>query len=471
LATLITGAARLMLALAERQTLDAGLDWIFCDTDSLAIARPADVAEAEFFRRARAVCDWFVPMNPYAQRGPILQVEAVNFADGHARDWSRIEPLHCFAVSSKRYALFNIAADGTVTIRKASAHGLGHLLPPYADRDPDRRAARIERIKVDLWQEDLWLWIIEAVRSGHRNELDLDTDERLRAPAAIRYGANTPQLLAWFDGHNRGRDYADQVRPFNFLLSFQSEKLEQLAASDPEAASWLDAHRRDPIAAAPYDRDPARAAARAFDRRLKDVRVPLRWLKSYGRSLSHYHLHPEAKFWGGDWTDAGTLRRRHVVATGFQHLGKEADQFEEQLFIGEDDDAEIEYGVSAADRAEMVATIKSAKSRFGVRRLCREAGVADRTLSGAVSGFRIVADRALADLVAAADRLAHAETIRILEERRLLAWAQACVRRETLNGFARRIGVDAANLRKAVKGGRRLSRTLCTRLDRLRRGT
>ena len=33
LAVLITGAARLMLALAERLTLDHGLEWVFCDTD------------------------------------------------------------------------------------------------------------------------------------------------------------------------------------------------------------------------------------------------------------------------------------------------------------------------------------------------------------------------------------------------------------------------------------------------------
>jgi hypothetical protein len=36
LSTLITGAARLMLAVAERLCSEKGLDWAFCDTDSLA---------------------------------------------------------------------------------------------------------------------------------------------------------------------------------------------------------------------------------------------------------------------------------------------------------------------------------------------------------------------------------------------------------------------------------------------------
>ena len=38
LGVLITGAARLMLAITERLVLDEGLDWAFCDTDSMALA-------------------------------------------------------------------------------------------------------------------------------------------------------------------------------------------------------------------------------------------------------------------------------------------------------------------------------------------------------------------------------------------------------------------------------------------------
>jgi len=38
IAAVITGAARLMLALLERAVTDAGGTWVFCDTDSLAIA-------------------------------------------------------------------------------------------------------------------------------------------------------------------------------------------------------------------------------------------------------------------------------------------------------------------------------------------------------------------------------------------------------------------------------------------------
>ncbi|MGH9765677.1 MAG: DNA polymerase, partial [Blastocatellia bacterium] len=47
LGALITSAARLMLAISERLVFDAGLDWAFCDTDSMAIAKPAGMDNAE----------------------------------------------------------------------------------------------------------------------------------------------------------------------------------------------------------------------------------------------------------------------------------------------------------------------------------------------------------------------------------------------------------------------------------------
>ena len=73
LATLITGAARLMLAIAERLCVAKGLDWAFCDTDSMAIAKPDDMDEAEFFERAQSICDWFSPLNPYEKKGLDIQ--------------------------------------------------------------------------------------------------------------------------------------------------------------------------------------------------------------------------------------------------------------------------------------------------------------------------------------------------------------------------------------------------------------
>jgi hypothetical protein len=78
LATLITGAARLMLALAEHQVITQGLDWVFCDTDSIAIANTCDLSREAFIEAALRVREWFKDLNPYGEDYSILQLEKVN---------------------------------------------------------------------------------------------------------------------------------------------------------------------------------------------------------------------------------------------------------------------------------------------------------------------------------------------------------------------------------------------------------
>ena len=129
LATLITGAARLMLAITERLVIDEGLDWAFCDTDSLVIARPEGMTEVVFREKVGRIRARLAALDPYGDGKDLLKLEDANFdpADGRT-----LVELHCFAISAKRYALFTIDADGKPVLRKASAHGLGHLRPPYA---------------------------------------------------------------------------------------------------------------------------------------------------------------------------------------------------------------------------------------------------------------------------------------------------------------------------------------------------
>ncbi len=177
LATLITGAARLMLAITERLALDAGIDWAFCDTDSMALAQPSAMAYKDFLSRAQSVQRWFDPLNPYEQKGQLLKIEDANYRIDNGHMTAALEPLYCWAVSSKRYALFNLDANGKPVLRKASAHGLGHLLPPYREhRAPINIPAPLvplSEIGVERWQYDLWYWIIEAglrvASSGWKN--------------------------------------------------------------------------------------------------------------------------------------------------------------------------------------------------------------------------------------------------------------------------------------------------------------
>jgi hypothetical protein len=130
LATLITGGARLILALAERLATDEDIEWAFCDTDSVALAQP-DGMDEEFLERAQRVRDWFTPLNPYVRKGPVFKIEDANYGLKHGKLTADLERLYCFCVSPKRYCLFNIDAHGRPVLRKASGHGLGHLRSPY----------------------------------------------------------------------------------------------------------------------------------------------------------------------------------------------------------------------------------------------------------------------------------------------------------------------------------------------------
>ncbi len=107
LGTLITGAARLMLALAEHQVSEQHLDWAFCDTDSIAIANTRNLPLEEFKEMALRVRNWFDDLNPYGEEKSILQLEKVNFPKGRKDDLNALDPPHCLAVSAKRYVLFN----------------------------------------------------------------------------------------------------------------------------------------------------------------------------------------------------------------------------------------------------------------------------------------------------------------------------------------------------------------------------
>ena len=238
LGTLITGGARLMLALAERQVIDQGLDWAFCDTDSIAIANSWYPDIEQFKENTLAVQSWFSSLNPYGESKSILKLEKVDFPPGADGDTNQIDPPYCLTVSAKRYVLFNRGPNGEPRIRKASGHGLGHLFPPY-DEPPKDRRERIRKIGVPLWQADLWSEIIRAADSDKADEVHYGALRNFDLPAASRYAATNITYLKWFDGYNGiksdPKSYVEQIRPFNFLLSLQIKSELEMAKTDMDA--------------------------------------------------------------------------------------------------------------------------------------------------------------------------------------------------------------------------------------------
>jgi hypothetical protein len=466
LATLITGAARLMLALAEHQVIEQGLDWAFVDTDSIAIANTGNLPREDFIATALKVRDWFKDLNPYGEDNSILQLEKVNFPIGKDGKLEALDPPQCLAVSAKRYVLFN-RRDDSVVVRKASGHGLGHLMPPY-DEPPKERRERIERIGVPLWQEDLWKEIIRAADSEHPDQTRFMEMPGFEGPAASQYAATTPELLRWFDGYNERQPSGERVFPFGFLLSLQAKSRIQMAKDEPEALSNELWRRREPRPASPYFKQPSEAKDHAFDRE-RGGSIPASWLKSHGRSLVRYHMHPETKFSGGEYEQRGPLKRRHIFALAQQSIGKEADNIEENEFIGEDG-GPPDYGVVQHDRAALTTAVFDVQGRYDIsdRKLLEEAKVSHHTLAGLREGKRI-ADASLMKLFRAAEALRQeadpvaAAMDKALEELRRL--------RDKVGGrnkLAKLLGVTGPYIGRVLSGEKRMTEELVERLAQSR---
>jgi hypothetical protein len=374
LAALITGAARLMLAIAERLVLDEGLDWAFCDTDSLAIARHDGMSEELFRQKVQRIRGELAKLDPYGDGKDLLKLEDANFDPA---DEKTIVELQCLAISAKRYVLFYIGKDGKPVICKASAHGLGHLRPPYEEKDAPAHLPApkipLKDIGVDRWQHDLWMSIIEAELAGRPNKVDLSGLPNMDEPAISHYSASTPDLHRWFGKFNEGKDWDNQVKPFNFLVAFQISPTARAKAIAEGAfdSDWLKHDKPSPVA--PFDKDVKKAANKCFDR-VTGKPVPKSLLATYREALADYHLHAEAKFLNGEPFDRGRTIRQPVRATGIELIGKEANRWEEQFYLGEDEDAQISYGLLPASD-DFHQRLGGFIKRFGLARVAEVAGV------------------------------------------------------------------------------------------------
>lgn len=234
--------------------------------------------------------------------------------------------------SKKRYALFNLTEKNQPVLRKASAHGLGHLMEPYSKKeapsDIPLPSVQLEALGVRRWQYDLWYKIVKAARRGDPDKVKLDWHPVLHTPAAIRYGASSPRLRSWLDRWNDNKQYEDQVRPYGFLLPFTPRRgpLAPFAETLVGRSHCGRQPRTDKLApTAAYDRNPKRTCSEVFDRRTgKPIRPDQ--LMTYAHVIAQYHLSSELKFDNGEFLNRGRTERRHVVAIGIDWIGKEANR-------------------------------------------------------------------------------------------------------------------------------------------------
>jgi hypothetical protein len=478
LATLITGAARLMLALAEARARAVGVDWAYCDTDSLALARPDGMDDADFVARCRQVFEWFTPLNPYEEEGLLFEIESENYRLENGKPSGDLEELFCWAVSPKRAWLFNIDSRGRPVLRRASAHGLGHLVEPYREQDAPRRipkpAAPLQKLGVKRWQYDLGYRLVEAALQGHPNQVRLDDLPGFDKPAASRYAATTPHLLRWFRSYNRGRPYREQVRPFGFMHVFQHrgrsvEPVQEGASVMPDG-NGRGARRRKAVRlvrpVAPFHKDPSEAAKLALNRESeRGESVPVEQLAGYREALAQYHLHPEAKYLGADFLDRGATRLRHILARSIHQIGKEANRWEEQFYLGIDPGAQIEYGAAPEDVERLRGDVLRACRALKPREIARESGLSPAAVSAVLGRSGQPTAETLHKLLAAAAQLQRRRRDDQAQSDAMLAAVRDRCQTMTVRQFAIEAGVHYGHLTEVLAGRRKLSRTMLLSLE------
>ena len=177
----------------------------------------------------------------------------------------------------------------------------------------------------------------------------------------------------------------------------------------------------------------------------------------------------ETKFWGGEYDQRGPLKRRHVFALVRQSIGKEAEDIEENEFIGEDA-GPSEFGVGSRDRRVLTAAVFEIQKRYEIsdRKLVEEGKVSHHTLAGLREGKRIE-DASLMKLFRAAEALRQqadptaAAMEKALEE---LRWLQD--KAGGRNKLAKLLGITGPYLGRVLREEKPMTEELARKMAEIR---
>ena len=303
------------------------------------------------------------------------------------------------------------------------------------------------------WQQDFWLFLIEHVRAKKSGPPVLSALEGFSAPAITQYTVTTPDLLRSFRKYNDGKPYHRQVRPFGFMVMLQQ-------ADEADQSTTM-------RVIAPFNRNPAKAARKAFDRDTGATIKP-KQLRTYAHSLEHYHNHPEAKFLNGERGDRGPTIRRHVIARSIVHIGKEANRLDIQSASGVDPEAQVEFSAISASRTGRFKAIRAALKKLGPSRLAREADLSRQYLFKLAGGGVAVTEAALAKVEQAVASLEVVEARNRGEADEMRAWLRDECERISVRQAARNLGINPGHLSRIMAHARRIPASLVQAINKRR---
>jgi hypothetical protein len=181
--------------------------------------------------------------------------------------------------------------------------------------------------------------------------------------------------------------------PFNFMLVGHARK-PMNTPSSPQ--------RVKPKPLASFKKDAGKVKGEIYDRNTGRL-TPPRLLKTYLDMLAQYHLHPEAKFLNGDYCDKGRTQRRTIIIRDVEMIGKEADKWEEQYYLGTDSEKQIKYGSGPREQKEFLKYVRGMmrELKWSLRKLGEEAEISYQQLSVISQGKVRIRDKTKAKIMSA----------------------------------------------------------------------
>ncbi len=376
LASLITSAGRLLLAMTEASVTEKKGTYLFCDTDSLAIVSsqnggPLNIPGSDGLRvltwaEVSRIANRFSSLNPYdrkAVKGSILNLVDANFAGSDSTQVQR--QLYGFSIAAKRYALYEKTAKTNISIVDPKAHGIGFLFPPqHSPKDWDK--------DVPLWIYELWDYIV-------RGELGIRRKKPtwLDVPQMMRLTITTYNVLEMLGEW-------EIARPYNFLLlpmvdpvygvAFLRQNNEKALLVCPFSSKQEQWFALDCINVHNGKKYKMLNCRKTNENIAYNVVFP----SQFAHLVIQYQTHPEAKSLAPDGSACraetkGLLRRAHVVAGEIRYVGKETDRkWEEGDEISILEFRTTEYGRSG----KVIATeeIENKIAKIGINKCARESG-------------------------------------------------------------------------------------------------
>jgi hypothetical protein len=324
-ASLITGGARLLLAMLEQRVIDEGGTFAFCDTDSLAIVAGDDCPPSVpclKLSQVHRILERFDVLSPYSLKGNLIKVE-----------YEKERNLRCFAISAKRYVLYTVTETGRIRIVKPSESALGAIVGRKVGENTKKLARRV------------WLAILSQ-------ELPVPKDQLRRVERLCKFGkmplrrklpVTQPVTFARFKHYNGRKNYAQSVKPFSFIQAFtvaEQSVHEDIRPVMPFEKD-LDKCRKLPC----IDALTGDLIAIDWDRNGWAGTVPVLSLAEY---VEEFRRHPEAKAADSEGIPCteetrGVLFSLSLESDGAIRIGKEVDRLDEDEGTSLDNDGPLEY--------------------------------------------------------------------------------------------------------------------------------